>query len=206
MAYLRPNIGTGRAHVSDDSLCRFSVLVSLLRPPQGQVVEPRIALSVEPSLFADCLVDAQGHLQDRCVARGARRLLLHSHVFSVAGQSVDVAPDCRKVLSDGHPSASLVLKQNPGSNASTVIKEVKAKLEELKKDFPPGIDYEINYDVSKFVDASIDKVLHTLVEAFILVAVVVFIFLGDWRSTFIPILAVPVSLIGAFTLMQFFST
>jgi len=105
---------------------------------------------------------------------------------------------------DGHPSASLVLKQNPGSNANTVIAEVKAKLAELKKDFPPGIDYEINYDVSKFVDASIEKVLHTLIEAFILVAIVVFVFLGDWRSTFIPILAVPVSLIGAFALMKFF--
>lgn len=105
---------------------------------------------------------------------------------------------------DGLPSASLVLKQNPGSNASIVIDEVKAKLQELKKDFPPGIDYEINYDVSKFVDASIEKVLHTLLEAFILVAIVVFIFLGDWRSTFIPILAVPVSLIGAFALMNFF--
>ena len=105
---------------------------------------------------------------------------------------------------DGHPSASLVLKQNPGSNASVVIEEVKAKLQDLKKDFPPGINYEINYDVSKFVDASIDKVLHTLFEAFILVAIVVFIFLGDWRSTFIPILAVPVSLIGAFVLMKIF--
>ncbi len=105
---------------------------------------------------------------------------------------------------DGHPSASLVLKQNPGSNANTVIGDVKAKLVELKKDFPPGIDYEINYDVSKFVDASIEKVLHTLLEAFILVAIVVFVFLGDWRSTFIPILAVPVSLIGAFALMKFF--
>jgi len=105
---------------------------------------------------------------------------------------------------DGSPSASLVLKQNPGSNASTVIDEIKIKLEELKKDFPPGIDYEINYDVSKFVDASIEKVLHTLIEAFILVALVVFIFLGDWRSTLIPILAVPVSLIGAFIFMQYF--
>jgi len=105
---------------------------------------------------------------------------------------------------DGSPSASLVLKQNPGSNASTVIDEIKVKLEELKKDFPPGIDYEINYDVSKFVDASIEKVLHTLIEAFILVALVVFIFLGDWRSTLIPILAVPVSLIGAFIFMQYF--
>lgn len=105
---------------------------------------------------------------------------------------------------DGHPSASLVLKQNPGSNANTVIKDVKEKLRELKKDFPPGIDYEINYDVSKFLDASIDKVLHTLLEAFILVAIVVFIFLGDWRSTLIPILAVPVSLIGAFIFMKSF--
>lgn len=105
---------------------------------------------------------------------------------------------------DGYPAASIVLKQNFGSNASKVIDQVKEKLEELEKDFPPGMEYEINYDVSKFVDASIDKVLHTLLEAFILVALVVFIFLGDWRSTLIPILAVPVSLIGAFLFMQIF--
>lgn len=105
---------------------------------------------------------------------------------------------------DGYPSASIVLKQNFGTNASEVIELTKKKLEELKKDFPPGMDYEINYDVSKFVDASIDKVLHTLIEAFILVAIVVFIFLGDLRSTLIPIIAVPVSLIGAFVFMQMF--
>lgn len=105
---------------------------------------------------------------------------------------------------DGYPSTSIVLKQNPGSNANKVIADVKAKLEELKKDFPPGMDCEINYDVSQFVNASIDKVLHTLLEAFILVAIVVFIFLGDWRSTLIPILAVPVSLIGTFVFMQLF--
>lgn len=105
---------------------------------------------------------------------------------------------------DGYPAASIVLKQNFGSNASKVIDQVKEKLNELKKDFPPGMDYEINYDVSKFVDASIEKVLHTLLEAFILVALVVFIFLGDWRSTLIPIIAVPVSLIGTFLSMQLF--
>jgi HAE1 family hydrophobic/amphiphilic exporter-1 len=105
---------------------------------------------------------------------------------------------------DGYPAASIVLKQNFGSNASKVIDGVKAKLKELEEDFPPGMSYEINYDVSKFVNASIDKVLHTLVEAFILVALVVFIFLGDWRSTLIPTLAVPVSLIGAFVFMQLF--
>lgn len=105
---------------------------------------------------------------------------------------------------DGNPAASIVLKQNFGSNASKVIDQVKVKLDELKKDFPPGMNYEINYDVSKFVDASIDKVLHTLLEAFLLVALVVFIFLGDWRSTLIPIIAVPVSLIGAFVFLQMF--
>lgn len=105
---------------------------------------------------------------------------------------------------DGYPAASIVLKQNFGSNASKVIEATKEKLDELKEDFPPGMDYEINYDVSKFVDASIEKVLHTLLEAFILVALVVFIFLGDLRSTLIPTLAVPVSLIGAFMFMQLF--
>ena len=105
---------------------------------------------------------------------------------------------------DGYPAASMVLKQNIGSNASKVIEDVKLKLKELEKDFPPGMSYEINYDVSKFVDASIDKVMHTLLEAFVLVALVVFLFLGDWRSTLIPAIAVPVSLIGAFVFMQVF--
>ena len=105
---------------------------------------------------------------------------------------------------DGYPSSAIILKQNYGSNASEVIDQVKEKMEELKGSFPVGMEYEIDYDVSKFLDASIDKVLHTLVEAFILVALVVFIFLGDWRSTLIPILAVPVSLIGTFFCMQMF--
>ena len=105
---------------------------------------------------------------------------------------------------DGLPSAAITLKQNYGSNASEVIAEVKAKMEELKKDFPPGMEYKISYDVSSFLDASVDKVLHTLLEAFVLVAIVVFIFLGDWRSTLIPTIAVPISLIGAFAFMQLF--
>ncbi|NIK73795.1 HAE1 family hydrophobic/amphiphilic exporter-1 [Thermonema lapsum] len=99
---------------------------------------------------------------------------------------------------DGRPSASIVLKQTVGSNAQEVIEQTKAKLKELEKDFPPGMKYSISYDVSRFLDASIEQVVHTLRDAFILVALVVFLFLGDWRSTLIPIIAVPVSLIGAF--------
>jgi HAE1 family hydrophobic/amphiphilic exporter-1 len=106
---------------------------------------------------------------------------------------------------NGKPSAAIVLKQSYGSNASQVIKEVKAKLAAIKANsFPNGMDYEISYDVSKFLDASIEKVIHTLIEAFILVGIVVFIFLGDWRSTLIPAIAVPVSLIGTFVFMSYF--
>jgi len=106
---------------------------------------------------------------------------------------------------NGKPSAAIVLKQSYGSNASQVIKDVKLKLAEIKKNsFPKGMEYEISYDVSKFLDASIEKVIHTLVEAFILVGLVVFLFLGDWRSTIIPAIAVPVSLIGTFMFMQLF--
>jgi HAE1 family hydrophobic/amphiphilic exporter-1 len=105
---------------------------------------------------------------------------------------------------DGHPSAAILLKQTFNSNANEVISQVKAKLKEMEKEFPSGMKYKISYDVSSFLEASIDKVLHTLVEAFVLVSLVVFLFLGDWRSTFIPILAVPVSLIGAFICIQSF--
>lgn len=105
---------------------------------------------------------------------------------------------------DGEASASIVLKQTFGSNGSDVIDAVKEKLKELKEDLPPGVDYKISYDVSNFLDASIEQVIHTLRDAFILVAIVVFLFLGDWRSTLIPIIAVPVSLIGAFFVMQLF--
>ncbi|RYF25408.1 MAG: efflux RND transporter permease subunit [Flavobacteriales bacterium] len=106
---------------------------------------------------------------------------------------------------NGKPSAAIVLKQSYGSNAQEVIENVKKRLDEIKaENFPKGMDYEISYDVSKFLDASIEKVVHTLIEAFILVGLVVFIFLGDWRSTLIPAIAVPVSLIGSFIFMQFF--
>lgn len=106
---------------------------------------------------------------------------------------------------NGKASAAIMIKQSYGSNARQVIQNVKAKLAEIKStSFPKGMDYEISYDVSTFLDASIEKVLHTLVEAFILVGIVVFVFLGDWRSTLIPAIAVPVSLVGTFLFMQFF--
>ena len=105
---------------------------------------------------------------------------------------------------NGKPSAAIVLKQRPGSNASDVIQNIKTKMDELQKSFPAGISYTYSYDVSNFLTASIEGVLFTLVEAFLLVALVVFIFLGDFRSTVIPAIAVPISLIGTFFFMQLF--
>lgn len=104
---------------------------------------------------------------------------------------------------DGRPSASIMVKQLPGSNAQDVIQSVKDRMEELKEtSFPPGMTYTMGYDVSRFLDASVSNVMVTLIEAFILVFLVVFIFLQDFRATIIPILAVPVSLIGSLFFMQ----
>ena len=106
-------------------------------------------------------------------------------------------------MTDGSPSASIMIKQRPGSNAREVIQNIKQRMEEIKESsFAPGMDYNIAYDVSRFLDASIQSVLKTLLEAFLLVFIVVYIFLQDLRSTLVPAIAVPVSLIGTFFFMQ----
>ncbi len=99
---------------------------------------------------------------------------------------------------NGRRSISMGIFQTPGSNAQQIIKEVKAKLEETKKTLPKGIGYSINFDTNEFLEASISKVITTLLEAFLLVFIVVYLFLQDFRSTLIPAIAVPVSIIGTF--------
>lgn len=106
---------------------------------------------------------------------------------------------------NGQPAAAITLKQLPGSNAREVIEQVKLRMAEIKAStFLPGMDYEISYDVSRFLDASVHEVIQTLLEAFLLVSLVVFLFLQDFRSTLIPALVVPVSLVGTFFFMQLF--
>jgi HAE1 family hydrophobic/amphiphilic exporter-1 len=106
---------------------------------------------------------------------------------------------------DGSPSASIMIKQRPGSNAREVINNIKARMGELKTNFfPPGMDFSVSYDVSRFLDTSIKEVVITLIEAFLLVSIVVFVFLQDFRSTLIPAIAVPVSLIGTLFFMDLF--
>ncbi|EGV42861.1 efflux RND transporter permease subunit [Bizionia argentinensis JUB59] len=99
---------------------------------------------------------------------------------------------------NGNAAVNFGVFQTPGSNAQEIIEDIYLKLDELKADFPEGMDYIINYDTNKFLTASVDKVVNTLLEAFLLVFLVVFIFLQDFKSTLIPAIAVPVSIIGTF--------
>jgi multidrug efflux pump len=102
---------------------------------------------------------------------------------------------------DGEPCATLAVFQLPGSNALDTAEAIRAKMEELKGRFPEGVDYRVYYDTTVFVDESIHSVIHTLIEAFILVFIVVLVFLQNWRATIIPMVAVPVSLVGTFSVM-----
>ncbi|HUN81357.1 MAG TPA: multidrug efflux RND transporter permease subunit [Phycisphaerae bacterium] len=102
---------------------------------------------------------------------------------------------------DGGPSVGLPIYQLPGSNALATADRVRHKMEELKQRFPAGLDYNIVYDTTPFISESIHEVVKALRDAFILVAIVVLVFLQNWRSTLIPLIAVPVSLVGTFAVM-----
>jgi hydrophobe/amphiphile efflux-1 (HAE1) family protein len=98
----------------------------------------------------------------------------------------------------GSPAAVMVIYQLPGANALEVANKIESLMKESSKSFPAGLEYEVSYDNTLFVKAALEEVLHTLFEAVILVVLVVFLFLGNFRATFIPMLAVPVSLVGTF--------
>ncbi len=102
---------------------------------------------------------------------------------------------------DGKPSVALSVYQLPGSNALEVAKRVKERMRQLKRNFPPGIDYAIIYDTTPFINESISQVFETLFDAIVLVAVVVLVFLQNWRSALIPLIAVPVAVVGTFAVM-----
>jgi multidrug efflux pump len=103
---------------------------------------------------------------------------------------------------DGDPSITLAIFQLPGSNALKTAKALKERMQQLKANFPKGIDYHIHYDTTVFIDESIHEVYKTLFEAFVLVFIVVLVFLQDWRATILPMVVVPVSLIGTLAVMK----
>jgi len=104
----------------------------------------------------------------------------------------------------GKPAVGIGIFPIPGSNALTVAKEVKAEMERLAQEFPPGMEYQVGFDTTLFVEESLREVIKTLYEAILLVILVIFLFLQDWRTTLIPVITIPLSLIGTFAFIKAF--
>lgn len=122
----------------------------------------------------------------------------------VAKIELDAQSYSSNAMSKGHPAVFMGVFQTKGSNAREIIENIKTTLDAVKKDLPDGLHIFVPYDTSLFLNASIEKVVSTLLEAFLLVFIVVFIFLQDFRSTLIPAIAVPVSIIGTFFFLNIF--
>jgi multidrug efflux pump len=123
------------------------------------------------------------------------------HLRDVARVELGANSYALRSLLNNQPAVALPIFQRPGSNAIQISDEVRALMANLKKDFPQGVDYQIVYDPTVFVRGSIEAVVHTLFEAILLVVLVVILFLQTWRASIIPLVAVPVSLIGTFAVM-----
>lgn len=159
-------------------------------PPQAAGVQFQYPVNVKgrlttPEEFGNVIIRTQpngAYLRVRDVAR----VELGANTYSTKGQF------------NGNSSVVIAIYQQPSANAVALAKSVKAKLAELSKSFPTGINYTVTYDATVFVVKSIEEVVQTLFEAIVLVLIVVFVFLGNFRATLVPILAVPVSLVGTF--------
>ncbi|HRH74045.1 MAG TPA: efflux RND transporter permease subunit, partial [Zoogloea sp.] len=150
-------------------------------------------------------VNAQGRLKDE--AEFARIILKTApdggvtHLGDVARIELAAAEYGLRALLDNKPAVAIPIFQTPGANALDISTQVRETMAELAKDFPPSVQYSIVYDPTQFVRASIKAVITTLLEAIALVVLVVIVFLQTWRASIIPLLAVPVSIIGTFSLM-----
>ncbi|MFG0227513.1 efflux RND transporter permease subunit [Achromobacter sp. 413638] len=127
-----------------------------------------------------------------------------THLSDVARVELDAQEYGLRSLLDNKQAVGMGIMQSPGANALDVSTKVRAAMAELAQDFPPGVEYRIEYDPTQFVNASIEAVVHTLLEAIALVVLVVILFLQTWRASIIPLLAVPVSIVGTFALLLVF--
>jgi hydrophobe/amphiphile efflux-1 (HAE1) family protein len=139
--------------------------------------------------FADVIIKADGADGSIIRVKDVGRVELGASTYALGS------------LLNNKEAAAVAIFQAPNSNALALSDNVRSTMERLKKDFPPGVDFAIVYDPTRFVATSIDKVIHTLIEAIALVVLVVIIFLQTWRASIIPLLAVPVSIIGTFAVL-----
>jgi hydrophobe/amphiphile efflux-1 (HAE1) family protein len=157
-------------------------------PGAFQLAVQTLGRLTDPEQFGDVVIraDADGYIRLRDVARielGAQDYTVNTYL-------------------DRDVATALLLFQRPGSNALATAAAVKAAMETARKDFPPGLDYTIVYNPTEFIQESVDGVVHTLFEAVGLVVLVVIVFLQTWRAAIIPVIAIPVSLIGCFLIMS----
>jgi len=164
-------------------------------PPYGDSVELQLPINAQGRLtdsdqFSEIVIKRDGGVVTR--------------LKDVARIEVDAAQYGLRSLLDNKPAVAIPVFQAPGSNAIEISNQVRATMAELKKNFPEGLDYSIVYDPTVFVRGSIEAVVHTLLEAVALVVIVVILFLQTWRASIIPLLAVPISIIGTFGAMYIF--
>jgi hydrophobe/amphiphile efflux-1 (HAE1) family protein len=163
-------------------------------PPAAPGVDFQLSINTQgrlssPEEFADVIVRSDPKDGSLVRIRDLGRVELSSNSFSL------------RSLLNNKEAAAVAIFQAPGSNALQLSNDVRQTMERLKKDFPPGVDYSIVYDPTRFVASSIEAVIHTLIEAVLLVVLVVILFLQTWRASIIPLLAVPVSIVGTFAVL-----
>ncbi len=127
-----------------------------------------------------------------------------THLRDVARVELGASEYGLRALLDNKPAVAIAINQSPGANSLAISEQVRKTMSELKADMPPGVEYRIVYDPTQFVRASINAVVHTLLEAIALVVIVVIVFLQTWRASIIPLIAVPVSIVGTFSLLLAF--
>jgi multidrug efflux pump len=159
--------------------------------PARKGVEFELAINTQGRLttqdqFADIIVRADTKTGALVRVKDIGRVELSANTYSL------------RSLLNNKEAAAIAVFQAPGSNALALSNSVRASMEKLKPNFPPGVDYAIVYDPTRFVQTSIEKVVVTLIEAVLLVVLVVIVFLQTWRASIIPLLAVPVSIVGTF--------
>lgn len=161
-----------------------------------------------PGLSLQMSVNAQGRLQSTeefggIVVKTAPGGAV-TRLRDVARIELGAADYSLRSLLDNKPAVAVPVFQAPGSNAIQIADAVRATMEEIKQNMPEGVDYAVVYDTTQFVRASIEAVVHTLLEAVVLVVIVVVLFLQTWRASIIPLVAVPVSIVGTFAMMHLF--
>jgi multidrug efflux pump len=162
----------------------------------------RLGIDVQLALNAQGRLQSEEEFGDIVVKTGANGEV--TRLRDVARIELGAAEYALRSLLDNKSAVAIPIFQSPGSNALSISDNVRATMAELKKNMPEGMDYSIVYDPTQFVRASIEAVIHTLLEAIALVVLVVILFLQTWRASIIPLLAVPVSTIGTFAVMYLF--